>query len=146
MQQTPILIGELSRRTGCNIETIRYYERIGVIPKPARRGRYRSYRPADVSRLSFARRARELGFTLDDVRALLRLAAGGRASCADARDLAAAHLQDVRKRIADLRLMESVLTKTVGACESGTDLGCPLIDALSVERSRRATTSTRRGK
>lgn len=135
MPETPILIGELSRRTACNIETIRYYERIGVIPKPARRGRYRSYRPEDVSRLRFARRARELGFALDEVRALLNLAAGGQASCLKARDLAASHLNDVRTRIADLRRMEVVLARTVRACDRGTAPGCPLIDTLSVEQS-----------
>ena len=97
MAERTIPIGELSRRTGCNIETIRYYERIGLIPAPPRRGRYRSYGPEDVGRLGFARRARELGFTLDEVRALLGLAARGRASCAEARDLAAVHLMDVRE-------------------------------------------------
>src|SRR3546814_4527399 len=66
-------IGELSRRTGCNIETIRYYERIGVLDVPLRRGRYRNYGEEDVGRLGFVRRARELGFTLDEVRALLQL-------------------------------------------------------------------------
>ena len=84
MADTAIQIGELSRRTGCNIETIRYYERIGLMPAPPRRGRYRSYGAGDVGRLGFVRRARELGFTLDEVRALLRLAAGGEASCAGA--------------------------------------------------------------
>ena len=63
-----IQIGELSRRAGCNIETIRYYERIGLIPAPPRRGRFRSYDREDVARLGFVRRARELGFTLDEVR------------------------------------------------------------------------------
>lgn len=135
MQETPIFIGELSRRTGCNIETIRYYERIGVIPKPARRGRYRTYRADDVSRLRFARRARELGFALDEVRALLDLSADGQASCLKARDLAASHLDDVRMRIADLRRMEVVLARTVRACDRGTAPGCPLIDTLSVEQS-----------
>jgi MerR family mercuric resistance operon transcriptional regulator len=77
-----IQIGELSRRTRCNIETIRYYERIGLMPAPPRRGRYRSYGAEHVGRLGFVRRARELGFTLDEVRALLRLASGGEASCA----------------------------------------------------------------
>ena len=82
-----IQIGELSRRTGCNIETIRYYERIGLLPAPPRRGRYRSYGREDVARLGFVRRARELGFTLDEVRALLGLAVGGQASCAEVREL-----------------------------------------------------------
>src|SRR3546814_3805836 len=78
-----IQIGELSRRTGCNIETIRYYERVGLLPIPQRRGRYRSYAREDVARLGFVRRARELGFTLEEVRALLGLAVIGEGSCAD---------------------------------------------------------------
>lgn len=80
MAEQAIQIGELSRRTGCNIETIRYYERIGLMPAPPRRGRYRSYGGEDVGRLGFVRRARELGFTLDEVRALLGLAGGGHGS------------------------------------------------------------------
>ncbi|WP_068878770.1 MULTISPECIES: helix-turn-helix domain-containing protein [unclassified Phenylobacterium] len=130
MADQAIQIGELSRRTGCNIETIRYYERIGLMPAPPRRGRYRSYGGDDVGRLGFVRRARELGFTLDEVRALLALAAGGQASCAEVRDLAASHLQDVRARIADLKRMERVLAGSVRACEAGQDSGCPLIHAL----------------
>jgi MerR family mercuric resistance operon transcriptional regulator len=124
-------IGELSRRTGCNIETIRYYERIGLLPIPSRRGRYRSYDSADVTRLGFVRRSRELGFTIEEVRALLGLAAGGHASCTEARDLAASHLGDVRARIADLRRMECVLAEAVRACDAGDSTGCPLIDTLS---------------
>ena len=71
-----LAIGELARRTSTKVETIRYYERIGLMPTPARRGRYRSYGADEVARLGFVRRARELGFTLDEVRALLGLAAG----------------------------------------------------------------------
>jgi MerR family mercuric resistance operon transcriptional regulator len=125
-----IPIGELSRRTGCNIETIRYYERIGLMPAPPRKGRYRSYGGDHVARLGFVRRARELGFTLDEVRALLGLAAGGHASCAEVRNLAASHLKDVRVRIADLKRMERVLADSVRACDAGQDPGCPLIESL----------------
>jgi MerR family mercuric resistance operon transcriptional regulator len=125
-----IPIGELSRRTGCNIETIRYYERIGLMPAPPRKGRYRSYGGDHVARLGFVRRARELGFTLDEVRALLGLAAGGHASCAEVRNLAASHLKDVRARIADLKRMERVLADSVRACDAGQDPGCPLVEAL----------------
>jgi MerR family mercuric resistance operon transcriptional regulator len=125
-----IPIGELSRRTGCNIETIRYYERIGLLPVPARRGRYRSYGGEDAGRLGFVRRARELGFSLDKVRALLGLAAGGQAACAEVRTLAASHLGDVRARIADLKRMERVLAASVRACDAGLDPRCPLIQAL----------------
>jgi MerR family mercuric resistance operon transcriptional regulator len=133
MTDRAIPIGELSRRTGCNIETIRYYERIGLMPVPPRRGRYRSYGGDHVARLGFVRRARELGFTLDEVRALLGLAVSADASCAEVRDLAAAHLKDVRARIADLRRMERVLADSVRACDAGQDLGCPLIDTLYAE-------------
>jgi hypothetical protein len=84
MAEKEIPIGALSRRTGCNIETIRYYERIGVLPHPRRNGRYRCYRPDEIGRLIFVRRARELGFTLDEVRALLGLAAAhGDSVCAE---------------------------------------------------------------
>ena len=135
MPEQSIPIGGLSRRTGCNIETIRYYERIGLMPKPPRRGRYRSYGSSDVGRLGFIRRSRELGFTLLEVRALLGLAGGGHASCAEARDVAASHLRDVRTRIADLRRMERVLADAVRACDAGSDTGCPLIDALFEHRT-----------
>ncbi|MDO9431806.1 MAG: helix-turn-helix domain-containing protein [Phenylobacterium sp.] len=138
MTDQAIQIGELSRRTGCNIETIRYYERIGLMPAPPRRGRYRSYGADDVGRLGFVRRARELGFTLDEVRALLGLAGGGQASCADVRTLAASHLTDVRARIADLRRMERVLADSVRACDAEQDPGCPLIQSLYAERGRSA--------
>ncbi|AZS19383.1 MerR family DNA-binding transcriptional regulator [Caulobacter flavus] len=131
MTDHALQIGELSRRTGCNIETIRYYERIGLISAPPRRGRYRSYGAQDVGRLSFVRRARELGFKLDEVRALLNLAAGGQSACAEVRDLAAAHLGDVRSRIVDLQRMEQVLAASVRACDEGQDPGCPLILTLS---------------
>lgn len=133
MTDQAIQIGELSRRTRCNIETIRYYERIGLMPAPPRRGRYRSYGAEDVGRLGFVRRARELGFTLDEVRALLGLAGGGQASCGEVRTLAASHLTDVRARIADLKRMERVLADSVRACDAGQDPGCPLIQSLYAE-------------
>lgn len=126
-----IAIGELSRRTRCNIETIRYYERIGLLPRAVRRGRYRAYGAVDVERLHFVRRARELGFTLDGIRALLGIATADAVSCDDAREIAALHLKQVRARIADLKRMEHVLADTVRACNSGDHAGCPLINTLS---------------
>jgi MerR family mercuric resistance operon transcriptional regulator len=114
MVEDGILIGALSRRTACNIETIRYYERIGLLPHPRRNGRYRRYRPEDVERLVFVRRARELGFTLKEVRALLRLSAtNADNACAEVRELAAAHLAEVQAKIADLTAMEHALTDAV---------------------------------
>ena len=132
MTHPGMAIGEFSRRTGGNIETIRYYERIGLLPVPVRTGRYRRYGAADVRRLVFIRRARALGFTLDEVRALLKLSeSDGETACADVREIAAAHLTEVEAKIADLRAMERTLTEAVRCCDAGEVSGCPLIDALS---------------
>jgi len=130
---TEIAIGELSRRTECNIETIRYYERIGLLPPPRRPGgRFRRYDADDVARLHFIRRARKLGFTLDDVRAFLRLArAEGDDARTEARNLATAHVADIRSKIADLQAMERVLSEAICECEAGQQPGCPLIEVLS---------------
>jgi MerR family transcriptional regulator, mercuric resistance operon regulatory protein len=138
LAEDEIPIGALSRRTGCNIETIRYYERIGVLPHPRRNGRYRCYRPEEIGRLVFVRRARELGFTLDEVRALLGLAAvHGDSVCAEVREIAAAHLAAVRAKIADLAAMERSLANAVRRCDAGELQGCPLIDALSARAESR---------
>jgi MerR family mercuric resistance operon transcriptional regulator len=126
-------IGELSRRTGVHIETIRYYERIKMLPSPPRTavGR-RVYGPAETRILAFIRRSRELGFTLDEIRALLALSArNGRDACAEVRGLATGHLKEVRAKIADLRVMERVLADAVRRCDAGEGPGCPLIDTLS---------------
>jgi len=143
-----LAIGELSRRTGVNIETIRYYERVGVLPSPRRNesGR-RLYGPFESRALSFVRRARELGFTLDEVRALLALSGDdGEDACTEVRQLAADHLVDVRAKIADLRAMERVLAGAVQRCDSGEWPGCPLIDALSADRPLRAGRSRDRAR
>ncbi|SRR5712691_5133751 len=129
-----ISIGELSRRTGVNIETIRYYERINMMPHPQRTasGR-RVYSDLESRGLSFTRRARELGFTLAEIRALLALSVGqGKDTCAEVRQLAVGHLTDVRAKIADLRGMERMLSDAVRRCDAGEPAGCPLIEALSV--------------
>jgi MerR family transcriptional regulator, mercuric resistance operon regulatory protein len=127
-----LTIGALAKRTGCNVETIRYYEKIGVLPQPERRGSgYRSYSASDVHRLAFVRRARELGFSIDEVRTLLRLADQLEPSCEKAHGLAVTHLADVRKKIADLSAIEGVLAETAARCERGEVPGCPLLDLLS---------------
>src|SRR5712691_7196887 len=128
-----ISIGELSRRAGVNIETIRYYERINMMPHPPRTasGR-RLYGQMQSRTLTSIRRARELGFTLDEIRALLALAAeGGHQACVEVRDLAAGHLADVRAKIADLTAMQGVLADAVARCDQGESTHCPLIDTLS---------------
>jgi MerR family transcriptional regulator, mercuric resistance operon regulatory protein len=126
-----IAIGALSKHTGTNIETIRYYERVGLLPAPARSsGGYRLYRTEHLKRLNFVRRARALGFSIGEVRTLLRLADERKRPCAEVREVATAHLQDVRTKIADLRRMESVLRATIRQCAGGRRTRCPVIDAL----------------
>jgi len=128
----PLTIGALSKRTGCNIETVRYYEKIGVLPQPRRRrSGYRTYADDDVRRLTFVRRARELGFSLEEVKALLRLADEQEPSCGNARDLAVHHLAEVRRRIRDLRAIERVLAETATRCAREEGPGCPLLDLLA---------------
>ncbi len=130
-----ITIGALSRRTGVKVETIRYYERIGVLPRPDRtEGGHRSYDETQLKRLGFVRRARELGFALQDVRALLALVDGGDYSCAEVRDVTLQHLRAVRRRIADLRRMEQVLRAMAAECDGGQVPDCPIIDALFESR------------
>src|SRR5712691_237457 len=126
-----IAIGALSKHTGTNIETIRYYERVGLLPAPARTaGGYRLYGTDHLKRLNFIRRARVLGFSLAEVRKLLTLADQRRRSCAEVREVAAAHLEDVKGKIADLKAMERVLADTIARCEAGSGSHCPMIDAL----------------
>ena len=126
-----IAIGTLSKHTGTNVETIRYYERVGLLPAPGRSsGGYRLYENDHLKRLNFVRRARTLGFSIVQVRALLRLAEERKRPCAEVRAVAEAHLQDVRAKIADLRRMERVLKATVARCSAGGRTNCPLIVAL----------------
>ena len=127
-----IAIGGLAEQTGTSVETIRYYERLGLWRAPARSaGGYRLYGVAHVARLTFIRRARALGFSIDEVRTLLRLADERKRPCAEVRVVAAAHLADVRNKIADLKAMERVLTDTVARCADGRGSHCAVIEALS---------------
>ena len=126
-----LVIGTLSKRTGCSVETIRYYERVRLLPTPARSpGGYRLYGTQHLKRLTFIRRARALGFSIDDVRTLLKLADERKRPCAEVRVVAAAHLREVRAKIADLKTMERVLKATVARCAEGLGSHCPLIEAL----------------
>lgn len=123
-------IGEMSRRSAVNIETIRYYEKIGLLLSPPRtEGGHRLYADIDLKRLIFVRRSRELGFTLDEIRNLLGLVDGGRA-CGEVKDAALRHLRDIRNKIADLRRMERTISETAARCEGGTAPECPIIDVL----------------
>jgi len=140
-----LTIGALAARTGVNIETIRYYERIGLLRAPARsRGGHRLYDGDDLKRLNFIRRSRDLGFRLTEVRALLGLADQRSRSCVKVRDLAAGHLEDVRAKLADLKRLERILGEMVARCADGSLPDCPLIDALFRGPSRAPGRSGRR--
>ncbi len=124
-------IGELSRLTGVNSETIRYYEKIRLVPVPPRSsGGRRVYGAAERRALAFVRRSRNLGFTLDEIRTLLKLGGPERAPCSEVHDLASRHLTDIRSKIADLRRLERVLTETIAKCANGRAPKCPIIEVL----------------
>ena len=124
-------IGDLSKKTGAIVETIRYYEKIGILPKPKRTsGGHRVYQLSDLQRLKFVRRSRELGFAQDQVRGLLVFVDGNDYSCEDVRELTLEHLFDVRRKIDDLKKMETVLADMADQCNGGTVPECPIIDAL----------------
>jgi MerR family transcriptional regulator, mercuric resistance operon regulatory protein len=124
-------IGALSRATGCNIETIRYYERIGVLAKsPRTAGGRRIYGDAAIQHLRFVRRGRELGFSLDEVRALAALAKGG-GHCGEVRALTLHHLAEVKAKIRDLRRLAATLSTTAALCRGGKAPKCPILDILT---------------
>jgi MerR family transcriptional regulator, mercuric resistance operon regulatory protein len=130
-------LGELSKQSGVNIETIRYYERVKMLAPPPRTdsGR-RVYHSTDLRILVFIRRSRELGFSLDEIRALLRLGGPEKASCREVREIAAHHLEDIRARLVDLKKLERLLAKTVARCSGRMAPDCPVLDILDAERSR----------
>jgi DNA-binding transcriptional MerR regulator len=119
-----LTIGQLGRVTATKIETIRYYERIGLLPVPARTaGNYRSYASDHARRLAFIRRARELGFSIEDVRELLDLA--------EHREIVARQLAATEKKIAALKRLRAELRQTLASCKGGRIAECQVIRALS---------------
>lgn len=131
-----LTIGRLAAATGVHLETVRYYERIGLMPRPARtKSGHRAYEKAHVRRLAFIRRARELGFGIDDIRALLALAEPARGSCAEVRGIAQAHLDDVRAKLADLAKLEQILAETIAHCSGDPAPSCPVLDMLDAGKA-----------
>lgn len=125
-------IGDLARATNTKVETIRYYEQIGLLPAPARTsGNFRAYSAKHLGRLSFIRRARDLGFTLDQVRELLSLSDQKRQSCEAVDVIARQHLADVDRKIADLTALRDELSSLIEQCGCGTIADCRIIDALA---------------
>jgi MerR family mercuric resistance operon transcriptional regulator len=122
---------DLARATGCNLETIRYYETVGIMPDPPRTAKgYRSYDDSHVRRLKFVMRSRDLGFSLEEIRGMLGLVDDRSLTCAQVQAVAEAHLEDVQAKIADLTRIEHVLSETVARCTGDAAPECAVIDAL----------------
>ncbi len=131
-RQRGLTIGDLSKRVGCIVETIRYYERIGMMPEPPRtEGGHRSYDGDHLKRLTFIRRGRELGFTLQEVRDLLQLVDGGDHTCDEVKAFTLDHVAEIGRKIEDLRSLERVLKDMAAQCDSGNVPECPIVEALT---------------
>lgn len=133
--QKSTLIGDLARRTGTKINTIRFYEEIGLMPKAARTeaGR-RTYAEVDFRRLSFIRQSRNLGFPLDAVRELLTLADDTNHPCGAVDHIARVHLAEIDRKIADLSALRKELARVIGSCRHGTVADCKIIETLAPRR------------
>ncbi|MDC7684496.1 helix-turn-helix domain-containing protein [Asticcacaulis sp. BYS171W] len=132
MSSTHLSIGDLSRATGTKVETIRFYEKNGLLPQPGRtEGNYRAYEPAHLNRLSFIRRARDLGFSLDQVRALLTLSDDRSQSCAAVDVIARAHRDEVERKIKDLQSLKVVLDQVIESCHCNIVADCAIIESLA---------------
>ena len=126
-------IGELSRATGCTVETIRYYERAGLLPTPARsEGNYRRYDRAALDRLAFIRRCRSLDMSLDEIRTLLALADAANEDCRAADTVIESHLAHVSERLRELRALQAQLRAIRAACTTpGTLAACGVLHELN---------------
>src|SRR5438105_9524200 len=125
-------IGQLASLSGVHLETIRYFERIGLLTRPERSaGGHRLFTNAHLARLKFIRRAREMGFSQDEVRALLSLSDGELTSCGEVRLLAESHLAKIRVKLHDLKRLERLLASTVARCTGGKVPKCPVIEAIA---------------
>ena len=124
-------IGQAAQRSGLSAKMIRYYESIGLL-QPAQRGDngYRHYAAADLQRLGFIRRARDLGFTLDEVRRLLELWQDRQRSSADVKALAQAHIAELERKIAELVSLRDTLGRLVAHCQGDQRPDCPILDSL----------------
>ena len=135
IKETPqFSIGEVAKRAECQIHTIRYYEQIGILPRPARtEGGHRQYTAAHLARLQFVRRSRDLGFSLDTVRRLLRLADRQEDNCSTVDSIASEHLAEVGQKFSHLRTLERELKRMVTECSHGNIADCRIIRELAGE-------------
>ena len=132
MSQTQMIKrGELAIRSGCNLETIRYYENIGLLRPPERTDSgHRLYSKDDQARLGFILRGRELGFSIEELKSLLSLVDSHGYSCGEVFDLTRDHLTSIRQKVIDLKKLERTLADVSAQCEGGDVPECPIIDAL----------------
>ncbi|MBA4164520.1 MAG: transcriptional regulator [Erythrobacter sp.] len=127
-----ILRAQLARQTGCNLETIRYYEKVGLLPDPPRSANgYRVYPPDLVQRLQFILHARELGFAMEEIRSLLSLTDTGAQTCAEVMAKTQLHLDDVRRKISDLQRIERTLSTTLAECSGENVPECAILSVLN---------------
>ncbi len=127
----PITRGKLAKRFGCHLETVRYYEKIGLLLPPTRTaGGHRLYQIDDQRRLRFILRGRELGFSIGELRGLLSLVDSNVYTCGEILDLTIDHLGSIRRKIADLRRLERTLARMSNECSGGAVPECPVIEAL----------------
>ena len=130
-----LTIGRLAAATGVNVETIRYYERSGLIAAPVRTsGNYRSYGADDVGRLRFIKRTRDLGFSLKQIAALLSIAGDTARECGAVDAIASEHLHEVDRKIADLSALRRELADALKRCEGGTVAECRILEAFAGSR------------
>lgn len=131
-------VGEVAKLAGVNLQTVHYYERRGLLPRPPRTGsNYRTYPEDAVRRVQFIKRTQELGFTLKEIMELLSLRAAPRTQCADVRDRAEAKVRDIDDKVQALRAMRKALSKLIGECSGeGPVTHCPILEALDSEEEK----------
>jgi len=130
-----LTIGQVAKQAAVHVETLRYYERCGLVARPRRSAaNYRLYPRETVRQLRFVKRAQALGFSLQEIKALLSLRAGSKARCAEVRERARAKIDDIDRKIQSLAAMRKALAKLVAECAAGRPVAeCPILDALEAE-------------
>jgi MerR family transcriptional regulator, copper efflux regulator len=130
-----LTIGQIAKRSGVGVETVRFYEHEGLIEDPPRRtSGYRQYSPDVIARIKFIKRAKELGFSLKEIRELLALRSDPKTTCSDIKQRAQAKLKDIEERLRDLKKMRDAISQLAAACDGSSPINeCPILDALVVE-------------
>ena len=132
MTESALTIGELARRTGCKVPTVRYYESIGLLPQPTRSvGNQRRYGPKDLARLGFIQHCREFGFSQSTIRGFLEVAAHPERSCESVTAVVQGHLEDVTEQMARLARLKNELERMIKSCPSGKVAGCQILEVLA---------------